>query len=191
MIGYLLSLKNDYNGSFGVENIALDTNNVSDKDFTIEVSSETESEINDVNIDDAKIVNKSLTKEGNSFKFSVDVSSNIYASTVKKTIKAKNYFTPVASTTSEYLTYNVYFDDGRLYYMPTFFGLGMSSGGRDNNGGGGVLHIKGLVDLGLSSDTFLADMISELEEKTKLLIKDMITNSVINNIKNLEFDFIY
>ena len=32
---------------------------------------------------------------------------------------------------------------------------------------------------------------SELEEKTKLLIKDMITNSVINNIKNLEFDFIY
>ena len=148
-----LSLKNDYNGSFGVENIALDTNNVSDKDFTIEVSSETESEINDVNIDDAKIVNKSLTKEGNSFKFSVDVSSNIYASTVKKTIKAKNYFTPVASTTSEYLTYNVYFDDGRLYYMPTFFGLGMSSGGGDNEGGGGVQHIKGLIDLGLSSDT--------------------------------------
>ena len=32
---------------------------------------------------------------------------------------------------------------------------------------------------------------SELEEKTKLLFKDMITNSVINNIKNLEFDFIY
>ena len=32
---------------------------------------------------------------------------------------------------------------------------------------------------------------SELEEKTKLIIKDMITNSVINNIKNLEFDFIY
>ena len=32
---------------------------------------------------------------------------------------------------------------------------------------------------------------SELEEKTKLLIKDMITNSIINNIKNLEFDFIY
>lgn len=148
-----LSLKNDYNGSFGVENIALDTNNVSDKDFTIEISSETESEINDVNIDDAKIVNKSLTKEGNSFKFSVDVSSNIYASTVKKTIKAKNYFTPVASTTSEYLTYNVYFDDGRLYYMPTFFGLGMSSGGGDNEGGGGVQHIKGLIDLGLSSDT--------------------------------------
>lgn len=148
-----LSLKNDYNGSFGVENIALDTNNVSDKDFTIEVSSETESEINDVDIDDAKIVNKSLTKEGNSFKFSVDVSSNIYASTVKKTIKAKNYFTPVASTTSEYLTYNVYFDDGRLYYMPTFFGLGMSSGGGDNEGGGGVQHIKGLIDLGLSSDT--------------------------------------
>lgn len=148
-----LSLKNDYNGSFGVENIALDTNNVSDKDFTIEVSSETESEINDVNIDDAKIVNKSLTKEGNSFKFSVDVSSNIYASTVKKTIKAKNYFTPVASTTSEYLTYNVYFDDGRLYYMPTFFGLGMSSGGRDNEGGGGVQHIKGVIDLGLNSDT--------------------------------------
>lgn len=148
-----LSLKNDYNGSFGVENIALDTNNVSDKDFTIEVSSETESEINDVNIDDAKIINKSLTKEGNSFKFSVDVSSNIYASTVKKTIKAKNYFTPVASTTSEYLTYNVYFDDGRLYYMPTFFGLGMSSGGGDNEGGGGVQHIKGLIDLGLSSDT--------------------------------------
>ena len=148
-----LSLKNDYNGSFGVENIALDTNNVSDKDFTIEVSSETESEINDVDIDDAKIVNKSLTKEGNSFKFSVDVSSNIYASTVKKTIKAKNYFTPVASTTSEYLTYNVYFDDGRLYYMPTFFGLGMSSGGGDNTGGGGVQHIKGLIDLGLSSDT--------------------------------------
>ena len=148
-----LSLKNDYNGSFGVENIALDTNNVSDKDFTIEVSSETESEINDVNIDDAKIVNKSLTKEGNSFKFSVDVSSNIYASTVKKTIKAKNYFTPVASTISEYLTYNVYFDDGRLYYMPTFFGLGMSSGGGDNTGGGGVQHIKGLIDLGLSSDT--------------------------------------
>ena len=148
-----LSLKNDYNGSFGVENIALDTNNVSDKDFTIEVSSETESEINDVDIDDAKIVNKSLTKEGNSFKFSVDVSSNIYASTVKKTIKAKNYFTPVASTTSEYLTYNVYFDDGRLYYMPTFCGLGMSSGGGDNTGGGGVQHIKGLIDLGLSSDT--------------------------------------
>lgn len=148
-----LSLKNDYNGSFGVENIALDTNNVSDKDFTIEVSSETESEINDVDIDDAKIVNKSLTKEGNSFKFSVDVSSNIYASTVKKTIKAKNYFTPVASTISEYLTYNVYFDDGRLYYMPTFFGLGMSSGGGDNTGGGGVQHIKGLIDLGLSSDT--------------------------------------
>lgn len=148
-----LSLKNDYNGSFGVENIALDTNNVSDKDFTIEVSSETESEINDVNIDDAKIVNKSLTKEGNSFKFFVDVSSNIYASTVKKTIKAKNYFTPVASTTSEYLTYNVYFDDGRLYYMPTFFGLGMSSGGGDNTEGGGVQHIKGLIDLGLSSDT--------------------------------------
>lgn len=148
-----LSLKNDYNGSFGVENITLDTNNVSDKDFTIEVSSETESEINDVDIDDAKIVNKSLTKEGNSFKFSVDVSSNIYASTVKKTIKAKNYFTPVASTTSEYLTYNVYFDDGRLYYMPTFFGLGMSSGGGDNEGGGGVQHIKGLIDLGLSSDT--------------------------------------
>lgn len=148
-----LSLKNDYNGSFGVENIALDTNNVSDKDFTIEVNSETESEINDVNIDDAKIVNKSLTKEGNSFKFSVDVNSNIYASTVKKTIKAKNYFTPVASTTSEYLTYNVYFDDGRLYYMPTFFGLGMSSGGGDNEGGGGVQHIKGLIDLGLSSDT--------------------------------------
>lgn len=148
-----LSLKNDYNGSFGVENITLDTNNVSDKDFTIEVSSETESEINDVDIDDAKIVNKSLTKEGNSFKFSVDVSSNIYASTVKKTIKAKNYFTPVASTTSEYLTYNVYFDDGRLYYMPTFFGLGMSSGGGDNKGGGGVQHIKGLIDLGLSSDT--------------------------------------
>lgn len=148
-----LSLKNDYNGSFGVENIALDTNNVSDKDFTIEISSETESEINDVDIDDAKIVNKSLTKEGNSFKFSVDVSSNIYASTVKKTIKAKNYFTPVASTTSEYLTYNVYFDDGRLYYMPTFFGLGMSSGGGDNEGGGGVQHIKGLIDLGLSSDT--------------------------------------
>lgn len=148
-----LSLKNDYNGSFGVENIALDTNNVSDKDFTIEVSSETESEINDVDIDDAKIVNKSLTKEGNSFKFSVDVSSNIYASTVKKTIKAKNYFTPVASTISEYLTYNVYFDDGKLYYMPTFFGLGMSSGGGDNTGGGGVQHIKGLIDLGLSSDT--------------------------------------
>lgn len=148
-----LSLKNDYNGSFGVENIALDTNNVSDKDFTIEVSSETESEINDVDIDSANIVNKSLTKEGNSFKFSVDVSSNIYASTVKKTIKAKNYFTPVASTTSEYLTYNVYFDDGRLYYMPTFFGLGMSSGGGDNTGGGGVQHIKGLIDLGLSSDT--------------------------------------
>ena len=148
-----LSLKNDYNGSFGVENITLDTNNVSDKDFTIEVSSETESEINDVDIDDAKIVNKSLTKEGNSFKFSVDVSSNIYASTVKKTIKAKNYFTPVASTISEYLTYNVYFDDGRLYYMPTFFGLGMSSGGGDNTGGGGVQHIKGLIDLGLSSDT--------------------------------------
>lgn len=148
-----LSLKNDYNGSFDIENIALDTNNVSDKDFTIEISSETESEISDVNIDSAKIVNKSLTKEGNSFKFSVDVSSNIYASTVKKTIKAKNYFTPVASTTSEYLTYNVYFDDGRLYYMPTFFGLGMSSGGGDNTGGGGVQHIKGLIDLGLSSDT--------------------------------------
>lgn len=148
-----LSLKNDYNGSFGVENIALDTNNVSDKDFTIEISSETESEISDVDIDSAKIVNKSLTKEGNSFKFSVDVSSNIYASTVKKVIKVKNYFTPVASTTSEYLTYSVYFDDGRLYYMPTFFGLGMSSGGHDNEGGGGVQHIKGVIDLGLNSDT--------------------------------------
>lgn len=148
-----LSLKNDYNGSFGVENIALDTNNVSDKDFTIEISSETESEISDVDINSAEIDNTSLTKEGNFFKFSVDVHSNIYASTVKKIIKAKNYFTPVASTTSEYLTYNVYFDDGRLYYMPTFFGLGMSSGGSDNTGGGGVQHIKGLIDLGLSSDT--------------------------------------
>lgn len=147
-----LSLKNDYDGSFGVENIALDTNNVSDKDFTIEISSETESEINGVDIDNANIDNKSLTKDGNSFKFSVDVSSNIYASTVKKTIKVKNYFTPVASTTNEYLTYSVYFDDDRLYYMPTFFGLGMSSGGRDNEGGGGVQHIKGVIDLGLNSD---------------------------------------
>lgn len=148
-----LSLKNDYNGSFSVGNIELDTGNVNGSNFKFEVSSEKKLEIETDNpIKDARVNVMSLSFE-NSLKFSADVHSNIKASTVKKTIKAKNYFTPVASTINEYLTYNIYFDNGRLYHMPSFFGLGMSSGGRDNDGGGGVLHVKGLVDLGLSSDT--------------------------------------
>ena len=151
-----LSLKNDYNGSFSVGNIELDTGNVDGSNFKFEVSSKKKLEIETGNpISDALVNLMSLdfSEKDNSLTFSAKVRSNIKASTVKKTIKAKNYFTPVASTINEYLTYNIYFDDGRLYHMPSFFGLGMSSGGRDNNGGGGVLHVKGLVDLGLSSDT--------------------------------------
>ena len=151
-----LSLKNDYNGSFSVGNIELDTGNVNGSNFKFEVSSEKKLEIETGNpIRDAlvNVMSLDFSKENNSLTFSAKVRSNIKASTVKKTVKAKNYFTPVASTINEYLTYNIYFDDGRLYHMPSFFGLGMSSGGRDNNGGGGVLHVKGLVDLGLSSDT--------------------------------------
>ena len=149
-----LSLKNDYNGSFSVGNIELDTGNVNGSNFTFKVSSEKKLEI-DNPIKDARVnlMSAKFSKEDKSLTFSADVHSNIIASTVKKTIKAKNYFTPVASTINEYLTYNIYFDDGRLYHMPSFFGLGMSSGGRDNDGGGGVFHVKGLVDLGLSSDT--------------------------------------
>lgn len=151
-----LSLKNDYNESFSVGNVELDTGNVTGKNFTFKVSSQKKLEIETDNpIRDAfgKVMFMDFSKDDNTLKFSADVHSNIKASTVKKTIKAKNYFTPVASTINEYLTYNIYFDDGRLYHMPSFFGLGMSSGGRDNTGGGGVLHVKGLVDLGLSSDT--------------------------------------
>ncbi len=150
-----LTLTEDYN-TFSVKPENLYFNNIEDKDIKANIScdfekewDDTEDEDNTLHLDSEFITNTTNTI----ITYHITINNPIYANTELKTIQVTNYLTPIASTVSEFVNYDIYEQDGILQYLPSFFGLGISSGGSDNKGGGGDFHIKGVIDLGTETDS--------------------------------------
>lgn len=147
-----LILSNDYN-TFSVKSEDLQFVNISSENIKVDVLGESEQEINDQDVKSPSLDPKFTINSNNTITYNITISNPIDATTELKTIQVTNYLTPIASTLSEFNNYDIYQNqDGALQYLPSFFGLGMSSGGTDNTGGGGVYNVKGIVDLDVQTD---------------------------------------
>ena len=146
-----LILSNDYN-TFSIESKDLQFDNVSSENIKTEILGESKQEINNLDIKEPYL-DTELTVNSNTVIYNITIHNPIHATTELKTIQVTNYLTPIASTLSEFNNYDIYQNqEGALQYLPSFFGLGMSSGGTDNTGGGGVFNVKGIVDLDVQED---------------------------------------
>lgn len=76
----------------------------------------------------------------------------IAANDIQKNVKVENYYAPVLHTVEDLSKYGLYIGGGRFSMDTTFIGLGMSNGGPDNQGDEGIMHVNGIVDLGISGD---------------------------------------
>lgn len=150
-----LTLSEDYN-TFNVKPESLYFGKINEGDIKATISSESKKEWDGTEDDDNKLQLNSefITNTTNTnIIYNITINNPIYANTELKTIQVTNYLTPIASTLSEFVNYDIYEQDGSLQYLPSFFGLGISSGGSDNKGGGGNFHIKGVIDLGTETDS--------------------------------------
>lgn len=150
-----LTLTEDYN-TFSVKPENLQFGTINTEDIKAEVSGDFKKEWDDTDAEDNELYLNSefvTNTENTNITYRITINNPIYATTELKTIQVTNYLTPIASTLSEFINYDIYEQDGSLQYLPSFFGLGISSGGSDNKGGGGNFHIKGVIDLGVETDS--------------------------------------
>lgn len=75
----------------------------------------------------------------------------ISANAIERNVKVENYYAPVLHNQEDLSKYGLYIEGGKFKMDTTFVGLGMSNGGSDNQGGGGIMHVNGIVELGYSS----------------------------------------
>lgn len=94
-----------------------------------------------------------VNRDGTSLKISGKFYNPIAADTTKRNVKVENYYAPVLHTTEDLSKYGLQIgDNGKFQMETTFVGLGMSNGGTENQGGGGIRHVNGIVDLGMSNN---------------------------------------
>lgn len=75
----------------------------------------------------------------------------ISANAIERNVKVENYYAPVLHNQEDLSKYGLYIEGGKFKMDTTFVGLGMSNGGSDNQGGGTIMHVNGIVELGYSS----------------------------------------
>lgn len=94
-----------------------------------------------------------VNTDGTSLKISGKFYNPIAADTIERNVKVENYYAPVLHTTEDLYKYGLSIDNnGKFQMETTFVGLGMSNGGTDNQGGGGIRHVNGIVDLGMDNN---------------------------------------
>lgn len=101
---------------------------------------------------DIDYLTTTINEDGTSLKISGKFYNPIAADTTKRNVKVENYYAPVLHTTEDLYKYGLQIDnEGKFQIETTFVGLGMSNGGSDNQGGGGIRHVNGIIDLGTAN----------------------------------------
>lgn len=163
-----LGFKNNYN-SFEVDQIAISPSNVKsylnysadqlntgagniDSDFVKIVQNvNAEGQVESVPTSEIDYITTSINTN-NTLKITGKFYNPISANAIERNVKVENYYAPVLHTQDDLLKYGLYIDESGNFQMDTtFVGLGMSNGGSDNQGGGSIMHVNGIVDLGYSS----------------------------------------
>lgn len=164
-----LGFQNNYD-SFEVDQISLEATDI--KTYLSYTANQLNTGSSNVNTDYVKIVQNvdkdglvlgdssnsdyfvtSVNSGGESLKITGKFYNPIAANSVKRNVKVENYYAPVLHTTEDLSKYGLSIDDrGKFQMETTFVGLGMSNGGTDNQGGGGVRHVNGIVDLGMANN---------------------------------------
>lgn len=157
-----LELKNTYNSfSTNTEADSIEQTEKTTVTFTkqmyntgLQVTGEVE---NYLNLDTPEITT-SLKENVLSIKASDSFKNPIIADKTKKTISVSTKYKPICSNLEELAEYNIIKNDANVLDMGnTYIGLGMSNGGTDNQGGGGIFHVQGTVDLGLSESDIIQE----------------------------------
>lgn len=93
-----------------------------------------------------------LINPNNTLKLTGKFYNPISANAIERNVKVENYYAPVLYTQEDLSKYGLYIEGGKFKMDTTFVGLGMSNGGSDNQGGGAIMHVNGIVELGYSSN---------------------------------------
>lgn len=162
------SLKKDYN-TFQLE-VPIDSNTIKIKEPSIEIESQivnTKNNIDTSYIKEERILFKdeenpelkdefiNIELNDNKLNFDIKLYSPISSDIVNKQVSVDYYFAPIACTVSDFNKYKIGiniegdakkgYKMSNQYLMPSMPAIGMSSGGTDNQGGGGLYYVAGHV----------------------------------------------
>lgn len=138
-------------------------------------------EINDtinkyLNIDDNKQSINFKLEDNKLISDSFTIKNPIIADTALKTLQVTNTYHPICTTIQDYSDYNIQHNGDTFLMYNSFIGLGMSNGGTDNQGGGGIFYVQGETTLDVfnnnivqsASSAYNASELSGTDGYTKL-----------------------